>query len=229
MRTPDCSGWSNSRMSGLTMGSVLSSTWGKQMKITAQRNKYWCMLLRSLGAKQQQQANKENTNPMQAKAHHSKNKRGYLTVTEKHLKHLKFIPSVLWVSNFCPTLVFLAEGVWSKTHKRLKERFLIGWKRTIRANFQGSPLFQAMHNIKTEKQTIKSTYLVSDGCGRLAERKGHETDWWKPMPFSFSQPPTSNLCKISWFNCLFLCLYIVRSLKKRTSSKICMWCPVSAH
>ena len=37
---------------------------------------------------------------------------------------------------------------------------------------QGSPLFQAMYNIKTNN----STYLVSVGCGRLAEGKGHETD-----------------------------------------------------
>ena len=31
--------------------------------------------------------------------------------------------------------------------------------------FRGSPLFQATYNIKTEKQTISSTYLVSVGCG----------------------------------------------------------------
>ena len=40
----------------------------------------------------------------------------------------------------------------------------------------GSPLFQAMYNIKKkEKQTINSTYLVSVGCGKLAEGNGHET------------------------------------------------------
>ena len=43
------------------------------------------------------------------------------------------------------------------------------------AHFLGSPLFQATYNIKTEEQTINSTYLVSVGCGRLAEGKGHET------------------------------------------------------
>ena len=37
----------------------------------------------------------------------------------------------------------------SKTHKRLKEHFLHGWNRTKRANFRGSPLFQATYNIKT--------------------------------------------------------------------------------
>ena len=46
----------------------------------------------------------------------------------------------------------------SKTHERLKERFLIGRNRTKRAHF------------------INSTYLVSVGYGRLAEGKGHETD-----------------------------------------------------
>ena len=43
----------------------------------------------------------------------------------------------------------------SKTHMRWKERFLIGRNRTKHANFQGSPLFQAMYSIKTEKQTIQ--------------------------------------------------------------------------
>ena len=47
----------------------------------------------------------------------------------------------------------------SKTHKRLKERFLIGRNRTKCANFRGSPLFQATYNIKTEKQTTYSAYL----------------------------------------------------------------------
>ena len=64
----------------------------------------------------------------------------------------------------------------SKTNKRLKERFLIGQNGTKRANFRGSALFQATYDVKTEKQTIDSTYLVSVGCGRLAEGSGHETD-----------------------------------------------------
>ena len=63
-----------------------------------------------------------------------------------------------------------------QTCKRLKERFLIGSNRTKRANFRGSPLFQATYNIKTEKQTTDTTYLVSVGCGRLAEGKEHETE-----------------------------------------------------
>ena len=39
----------------------------------------------------------------------------------------------------------------SQTHKRLKERFWIGRNRAKRANFRGSPLFQATYNIKREK------------------------------------------------------------------------------
>ena len=38
----------------------------------------------------------------------------------------------------------------SKTHKRLKERFLIRRNRTKRSNFRGSPLFQATDNNTTE-------------------------------------------------------------------------------
>ena len=41
--------------------------------------------------------------------------------------------------------------------------------------FQEVPLFHATYNIKTERQTINSTYPVSVRCGRLAEGKGHET------------------------------------------------------
>ena len=41
--------------------------------------------------------------------------------------------------------------VRSQTHKRLKERFLIGRNRTERAQFRGSPLFQATYNRKTNK------------------------------------------------------------------------------
>ena len=40
-----------------------------------------------------------------------------------------------------------------ETLKILKERFLFGRNRTKRANFRGSPLFQATYNIKTEEKT----------------------------------------------------------------------------
>ena len=48
------------------------------------------------------------------------------------------------------------------------------------------------------------------------------------VPFSFRQPPTSSWHKISWTNCLFFCFVVVRSLRKRTSSNICMFFPVSS-
>ena len=57
-----------------------------------------------------------------------------------------------------------------QTHKRLKERFLIGRNRAKRASYRGSPLFQATYNLHTEKhKTINSTYRVSIRCGKLAE------------------------------------------------------------
>ena len=58
-------------------------------------------------------------------------------------------------------------GKRSKTHKRSKECFLIGQNRTKHAHFWGSHLFQATYNLKTEKQTINSTCLVS--ARRLVE------------------------------------------------------------
>ena len=39
----------------------------------------------------------------------------------------------------------------SKTHKRLKELFLIRRNRTKRENFRGNPLFQATYDNTTEK------------------------------------------------------------------------------
>ena len=37
------------------------------------------------------------------------------------------------------------------------------------------------------------------------------------------------LTQVSWINCLFFCFYAVRSLKERTSSNICTFCPVSSN
>ena len=85
----------------------------------------------------------------------------------------------------------------SKTHKRLKERFLIGRNMTKRANFRGSPLFQATYNINVQhkhRKTNNSTSLVSVR-----------------------------------FLCLFFSFYVVRSLKKRISWKICTFCHVSSN
>ena len=62
----------------------------------------------------------------------------------------------------------------SNSHNRWKECFLTGRNRTKRANFRGSPLFQATYNVKTEKQTNNLTYLASvrwsEGGGRKRPR-----------------------------------------------------------
>ena len=52
-----------------------------------------------------------------------------------------------------------------KTHKRLKENFLIRRNRTKCANFRGNPLFQATYNMKTGKQTIQLTLCQLDVGG----------------------------------------------------------------
>ena len=68
-------------------------------------------------------------------------------------------------------------NILSKTHMRLKERFLTGRNRTKRANFRRSPLFQATYNIKTEKnKQLIQLILCQLDARRLAEGKGHETD-----------------------------------------------------
>ena len=109
-------------------------------------------------------------------------------------EHTQYCPLkiVRYYKRFCFLTVFTCQCVqtkWdersdvfsvlmksSKTHKRLKERFLIGQNKTKRAHFWRSPLFRATYNRKAEKQTVNSTYLVSVGCGRLAERKWYKTD-----------------------------------------------------
>ena len=67
----------------------------------------------------------------------------------------------------------------SKTHKSLRERFLIGRNKTKRALFRGSPLFKATYNIKIKnkkteekKKAIKSAYLMSVRCSEAGGRKG---------------------------------------------------------
>ena len=63
----------------------------------------------------------------------------------------------------------------SKTHKRLKERFLIVRNRTKRAHFRGSPLFSSYVQHKNRKKKIQLFLCQLDGW-RVAEGKGHETD-----------------------------------------------------
>ena len=64
--------------------------------------------------------------------------------------------------------------------QEIKRTFFNRTKQDKMCNFRRSPLFQATYYIKTEKTTtVNSTYLVSVGCGRLAEGKGHETDFFR--------------------------------------------------
>ena len=73
--------------------------------------------------------------------------------------------------------------------------------------------------MKTEKQTINSTCLVSGRCGRLVEGKGRETDSVSLVPFSFCQPPTYNWQKkvelIVCFSVLLLYLAWKRGLPRK--------------
>ena len=46
-------------------------------------------------------------------------------------------------------------------HKKLKERFLIGRNRTKRANFRGSPLFQATYNNDKKQKNKQLIQLIS--------------------------------------------------------------------
>ena len=58
----------------------------------------------------------------------------------------------------------------SKTHKILKERFLIRRNRTKRANFRGSHLFQATYN---KVKQLNRLILCQFDARRLAGGKGH--------------------------------------------------------
>ena len=112
-----------------------------------------------------------------------------------------------WCTSFCKSC-YTEKKIWyrvdcqhsekrSKTHKRLKRTFF-NW--TKQANFQGSPLFQAAYNIKTEKQTSYSLSSCQLDAGRLAEGKGHVIDC--PLPcvslVPFSDFPSASLPASNW-------------------------------
>ena len=107
--------------------------------------------------------------------------------------------------------------------------FLIGQNRTKRAHFRGSPLFQTTYNIKTEKQTTNSLGLCQV-LGSWWKEKGMRLTKWLTGQFrALFLLPASHIQLTrdkSWINCLFFCFYVVRSLKKRTSLKICTFCQI---
>ena len=105
--------------------------------------------------------------------------------------------------------------IWSKTHKRLKERFLIRRNRTKRANFRCNYLFRSTYNTTENSQTNLSLSvrcqeaggrkrardcldekrtLCPLGARKLAEGKGHE----------IAQTRKGERTKISCFNCFLL-------------------------
>ena len=73
---------------------------------------------------------------------------------------------------------FLIPQVWQKpkTHKRLQKKTLFIWTKKDKTcnNFRKSSFSSYVQH--KNRKTISSTYLVSVGCGRLAEGKGHEND-----------------------------------------------------
>ena len=81
-----------------------------------------------------------------------------------------------------------------QTHRKLKEPFLIRWNRTKCADFWGRPLFQAMYNNKTEKQTIQLILCQLDVGGWQKEKERltwvslvHKTDSSQSFFFPLSR------------------------------------------
>ena len=99
-------------------------------------------------------------------------------------------PSVVTKNYYVCSKVRITSSALSNTYKRLKERFLIGRKKTKRAHFRGSPLFQATYNIKNRKnkQSIQLILCQLDVGGWRKEKNTRLTQGH----FSFRQPPTPN-------------------------------------
>ena len=107
----------------------------------------------------------------------------------------------------------------SKTHNRLKQqqqhththtktRFFIGRNRTKCANFRGSPLSKTTYNMKTEKQTIHSTYLVSSWMWKAGGRK-RARDWLKTAAKLLQDFAATKLVILN------LIQYFIHSFKKK--------------
>ena len=104
----------------------------------------------------------------------------------------------------------------SKTHERLKERFLIGRNRTKRANFRGILFFKLCTTQKQKKkqwiqQTINSRVSF--------------------VPSSFRQPPTSNWHKINWILCFSVFMFYIawkRGLPRKLA-RFVLFRPIKKH
>ena len=83
----------------------------------------------------------------------------------------------------------------------VKERFLIWQNRTKCAHFRGSPLFQALFHIKTDKQTIYSLSLCQLDAGRLTENILKDLQWTSKWGDNYTLPASTKTkkCLAHWF------------------------------
>ena len=112
----------------------------------------------------------------------------------------------------------LTASILKKDPKQEIKRMLFNWTkqdRTCKFLRKSSFSSYAQHN---NRITNNTTYHVSVGCGRLAEGKGHETDW-RVCPFPSASLPhltdTREVEQLLFF--FFFFFYVVCTLKKRTS------------
>ena len=98
---------------------------------------------------------------------------------------------------------------WLKTHKRLKERFLIRQNRTKRAK---SLFFKLRTTI--QQKTVKPTYLLSVWCHEAGERK---------KPQKFSHFVLFHLIKKHSFNLLCVLDLFFRTLAVNSVSDFSGW------
>ena len=126
-------------------------------------------------------------------------------------------PSYSWSTSLCSPLQQISSV--TTLHKKLCLPLVQNTQETKRA------LFNWQKQDKTCRFSRKSSF---SSYVQHKNRKNKQLIHLACVSF-FHQPPTSNWHKISWINCLFFCFHVVRSLKKRTSSKICMFCPVSSN
>ena len=98
---------------------------------------------------------------------------------------------------------------WEKIQNTQEnKRTLFNWTKQDRTcTFSRKYSFFFFSSYAQHRKTNNSTYLVSVGCGRLAEGKEHETGsvslmpfWVSVVPLSFRQPPTSKWHKAGWIS-----------------------------
>ena len=91
------------------------------------------------------------------------------------------------------------------------------------------PIPHPPHVIVCAWQDVKIQWLTNQQHKNIWKKNWLPAFIKKIQSYSFRQPPTYNWYKKSWINCLFFCFYVVRSLKKKTFSKSCTFCPISSN